>query len=188
MNRIVGRVLLICLACLLAFLMTGLLASCRQEPAPLLDYDYSGWTKLNGEPITEPIPGHSSGVRTIYVNETGREVTVSNESGRKSWDYPEGTVIIKEVALPAETAAAGEASTLLGMIKDTGHPRAQGNWVWVMRNARTGEESIFDTEFCITCHADANERRTADAMEPVGVPNPDRDFRDYVFYPYAPEE
>ena len=77
---------------------------------------------------------------------------------------------------------------VLGMIKGPNHPLQQGGWVWVMRNPRTGEETVFDSEFCVTCHADANERRTPDDRLPIGVPNPDRAFRDYVFYPYFAAE
>ena len=163
---------------------TAFLCACSRTSRPLLEYDYPDWTQLHDEPITEPIPGHSSGIRTMYINPTGTAVTVTEGEARTVWDYPDGTVIIKEVAMPTEAGAAGEPSMLLGMIKDPAHPQAQGEWVWVMRNPHTGEETIFDSEFCITCHADANERRTADDPLPIGIPNPDRAFRDYVFYPY----
>jgi hypothetical protein len=164
------------------------LAGCSRPAEAMLDYDYSKWTRLDDQPITEPIPGHSSGVRTIYMNDTGRGVTVTDQSGRIVWDYPVGTVIIKEVAMETDAGTPGDPSMILGMIKEPDNPREQGGWLWIMRNPRSGEETVFDTEFCITCHADANERRTVEDTVPIGVPNPDREFRDYVFYPYHGEK
>ncbi|MBU8913587.1 MAG: cytochrome P460 family protein [Spirochaetales bacterium] len=69
----------------------------------------------------------------------------------------------------------------LGMVKNAERPDSQGGWLWLTRNPRTDEEKIFDSEYCVTCHVDVNERRTATDLIPSGEPNPDRDF---VFYPY----
>ncbi len=168
------------------FLTMLVLGSCESEPPVFLDDDFTAWTQLNADSITATIPGHGSGVRNIFINDTGTGVTATRSAARTIWDYPEGTVIVKTVAAPGASQSPSETTILLGMVKNADHPDNQGGWIWLTRNPRTGEEMIFDSEYCVTCHVDANERRTATHLIPTGVPNPDREFRDFVFHPYYP--
>lgn len=164
--------------------------SCAPEQLPMLDADFSGWTQLNTDPISASIPGHGNAIRNIFINDIGTGVTKEVIDGRVTWTYPEGTIIIKTATppAPAEGSAAPSQTErpamLLGMVKQSDNPRNQGGWVWLTRDPRTGEERVFDSEYCVTCHADANERRSPTDRIPTGIPNPDREFRDFVFYPY----
>jgi len=161
-----------------------LASSCDNSPAPLLGEDFSSWTEITTEPITLDIPGHGGSARRIFINDIGTKVTTHVEGTRTVWDYPDGTIILKTTAAFLPDGSPGTTTMLLGMVKDPGNRLSQGDWVWVTRDPSTGAERIFDTEFCITCHVDANETRTVDDPVPVGVPNPDREFREFVFYPY----
>ncbi len=172
----------------LLFLTLLVLVSCDSEQPVLLGDDFSGWTQLNAAPITATIPGHGSSIRNIFVNDVGTGVTTTTSGPRIVWNYPEETVIIKTVAAPGESGYSAETTMLLGMVKNSEHPDSQGGWIWLTRDPRTGEEMIFQSEYCVTCHADANERRTTTDRIPTGVPNPDREFRDFVFFPYFPDE
>ena len=82
----------------------------------------------------------------------------------------------------AEVDPDKEPFQLTIMIKDREHPSARGGWIWLVKDTRTGEEKIIDIEFCITCHANANE------PHPYGDMNKNAEFRDYVFFPGRFEE
>ena len=172
----------------LVMLTVIVLGSCENEQPPLLGDDFSSWSQLNDEVITADIPGHGSSIRNIFINDVGTGVTTVTSGARILWEYPRDTVIIKTVTVPGESESSAETTMLLGMVKDPGHKDNQGGWIWLTRDPRTGEEMIFASEYCVTCHADANERRTSTDRIPTGVPNPDREFRDFVFFPYYPPE
>jgi len=156
-----------------------LLGGCHQgQGRPLLPADYAGWARTTEEILDYPIPGHEDRGRRIYINPRGRQVRVGSESGRVSWSYPEGTVIIKEIFGGLEIREADKPVMLTAMVKDPEHPQARGGWVWVMKDLSAGDERIIDWEFCIDCHANANE------PHPYGDKNEANEFRDYVFFPY----
>jgi hypothetical protein len=62
------------------------------------------------------------------------------------------------------------------MVKEPGDPRAKCGWLWITKE-QGGEERVFEGNFCVTCHANANERH------PYFDGNPREEFRDYVFFP-----
>ena len=64
------------------------------------------------------------------------------------------------------------------MLKRPGHPQARAGWLWIVKDIPSGKETIISEEFCVTCHANANERH------PYGDRNPTEDFRDFLFFPY----
>ncbi|RPJ03990.1 MAG: hypothetical protein EHM28_14230, partial [Spirochaetaceae bacterium] len=69
-------------------------------------------------------------------------------------------------------------TSLTVMIKSPDDPRARGGWLWIVKNPATNRETVMRNQFCITCHANANE------SHPYGDKNPNREFRDYVFFVY----
>ena len=91
---------------------------------------------------------------------------------------------MKEVYPIVDPAPEDRPTLLLGMIKNPDEPAARGGWVWVLRFVDTGEERLFDNEYCVTCHSDANEVRRSDAVYQIGEHNDDGEFRDFVFFPY----
>ena len=159
----------------------ALLSSCTNTDtdSPLIPRDYSGWEKTVEEMLTYEIPGHTLDARVIYINDKGTEVAAKDVDGRISYDYPTGTVFLKE-NYPTQDSQDVDNYTV--MIKDPTHPKSRGGWVWVLRIGEDGKERIFEDEFCFTCHQNANERH------PYGDKNADREFRDYVFYPWTEEK
>ncbi len=89
---------------------------------------------------------------------------------------PVVTVIVKEVYASAKPMPEDEPIQLTIMAKQPQDPRAQGGWVWVTKDLPDGKEAVFMGNFCITCHANANEKH------PYGDGNPNEEFRDYVFF------
>jgi Cytochrome P460 len=147
----------------------------KETAVKLVPTDYSQWKHPVEEMLTYEIPGHTLDARLIYINEIGTGVTAGEVNGQVRYDYPVGTIVLKE---NYETPESEIPKNITVMIKDPSHPDAKGGWVWIAKNVGTGEETIFDEEFCITCHQNANERH------PYGDKNSSREYRDYVFYPW----
>ena len=157
----------------------GLLSGCAEEPqVPLVPTDYLSWSSTVDEVLEYQIPGHTQALRKIYINRIGTSVVPEVIEGRVSYDYPEGTVLLKENFTNADDA---KPNNITVMIKDAKNPDGRGGWVWVNKNVATGNEHVFSNEFCFSCHQNANERH------PYGDLNSKREFRDYVYYPWSPD-
>ena len=153
-------------------------ASCSRAPSVHVPADYATWNLTTDRTLDYPIPGHMDHLRRIYINPTGEgATTTTNPSGRVVWDYPPGTIIVKEIYQREGYDDESVPNSLTVMIKASDHPRARKGWVWLVTSPGAEEATIIDQEFCVTCHADANERH------PYGDANPDREFRDCVFFP-----
>lgn len=167
------------MAVLSAALLATLIAACvSKEEGPLVPEDYRAWTRWPEEPLRYPIPGHLSNARVVFMNELGFQVEVTPDGDRLRDDYPEGTIIIKEVHTGLEADVDAEPAELTVMVKSPDHELALGGWIWLRKDPRTGQESIIDYALCVDCHADANE------PHPYGDENPRGEFRDYVFFPF----
>jgi hypothetical protein len=167
-------------AWLLPMLIAALtLTACeKQQPRPLLSEDYEGWGSTTRLILDYPVPGHENRGRRIFINTEGTEATTRSEGGRVFWDYPPGTIVLKEIYANLDIEEGERPIMLTGMVKDPEHPRARGGWIWVVKDLGSGSEQIIDWEFCVDCHANANE------PHPYGDRNEDNEFRDYVFFPY----
>ena len=174
-----------------ATLCSAALLACVDVSINRLDIEYKTWETTTDIALVETIPGHSSGRRKIYINKIGTEVTVplgnASRSGGEGWDYPSGTIIVKEVYSVVDPEPGDEPGLLLGMIKEPDSAAARGGWIWVLRVVETGEERLFDNEYCVTCHSDANEVRRSDAVYQIGEANDEGEFRDFVFFPFRPQ-
>lgn len=159
------------------------LISCNRDDgskASFIPDDYSSWTKLNREELNYPIPGHMNNYRTVYINKTGEDPDITERGDELSYSFPEGTIIVKEVYHGLEIEEEDKPFQLTVMIKDPNNSQARGGWLWVVKDLATNEETVFTHEFCVTCHANANEKH------PYGDENPKEEFRDYVFFaPYV---
>ncbi|MFP4362980.1 MAG: cytochrome P460 family protein [Spirochaetia bacterium] len=159
--------------------IVSVLSSCEGTEEPeLIKIEYQDWEQTTDEELNYMIPGHMDRYRIIYINNIGTQVQPEEQGGRTVWDYPEGTIIMKEVYSESTIEEGEEPVALTAMIKDSDDPRARGGWVWVMCNIEAGTERVFEEEFCVTCHANAN------TQHPYGEGNPEAEFRDYVFFPY----
>jgi len=154
------------------------LASCSASKKATIyaTADYPSWKRTTDLVLDYPIPGHQNRLRIPRMNDMGFTVKPTMEGGKRHWDFPEGTVIVKEV-YRTPTPARGEPPIQLTiMVKAPKDLNAQGGWLWITQNLPDGAEAVFMGNFCITCHANANEKH------PYGDGNPSEEFRDYVYF------
>lgn len=153
--------------------------ACQQkEPSQLTPDDYRSWNKTTDTVFNYPVPGHENHFRVIYINDIGNSVQPTQKNGRRIYDYPKGTIIVKEIYQGLEQSKNGEEPIQLAvMIKDSEHPKSRAGWLWIAVTYATKEERIIDYEFCVDCHANANE------PHPYGDKNPNSDYRDCVYFP-----
>lgn len=164
---------------LTAAVLGAVLISCNRDNEGkdgLTPDGYTNWTRLNREELNYPIPGHMSNYRTAYINERGENPDITEQGDELSYSFPEGTVIVKEVYHGLEIEKDDKPFQLTVMIKDPKNAQARAGWLWVVKDLETDEETVFAHEFCVTCHANANENH------PYGDGNPKEEFRDYVFF------
>jgi predicted small lipoprotein YifL len=160
--------------------LLGICACKDGEQGPLIppSSEYQSWEQTIGVILDYPIPGHEDNSRRIFINRAGTEVAVQRRQNKVYWDYPRGTIIIKEIFQGLEHKEADLPFQITAMIKDPEDPRSRGGWLWVAKNLETEEETVVDWEFCVDCHANANE------PHPYGDKNEAGEFRDYVYFPY----
>jgi hypothetical protein len=156
----------------------GAFSCARPAPKSLVPADYAAWERTSARDLDYPVPGHEENRRRIYLNPAGEQVRVTERQGRAWWDYPEGTVLVKEIYAGLQPRPGEAPFQLTVMIKQPKDPRARGGWLWVVRDTAGGQEKVIDYEFCFDCHANANE------PHPYADRNPKGEFRDYVFFPY----
>jgi hypothetical protein len=162
-----------------AIVLGLILAAAAATATPLLPADYTRWQKTTAAVLDFPIPGHLDNFRVIYINTTGTTVQPASVSGKVRWEYPKGTIILKEVFAGLQTPASdAKPLRLYAMIKDPGNPKAKGGWLWVVKDVATKKETVYDSAFCIDCHSYANTKH------PYGDKNPNAEFRDGVYYPW----
>jgi hypothetical protein len=164
----------------LILIVTVIVAACRQqkEIGPLVPADYRAWQQTTAQILDYPVPGHENNCRRIYINDAGAQVEPVTENGRVVYDYPDGTIIVKEIYEGLEHPPAdAEPTSLTVMLKQPAHPQARNGWLWIVKDGPDGEERIIEYDLCNTCHANANE------PHPYGDGNPQAAFRDYVYFP-----
>jgi hypothetical protein len=162
------------------------ISACEQAPEiPAIPEDYRTWRQTTDIVFDYPVPGHEDHFRKIYINPLGENFTIVEKNNRSYCEFPEGTIIVKEIYANLNVPAPQTLPVLLAvMIKNSAHPEARSGWLWLSQNYDTKETNIIDYEFCVDCHANANERH------PYGDKNPDEEFRDFVFFPpqHAPSQ
>ena len=143
---------------LVALAAAGVLtAGCASITAPFRDADprwaeYEGWTRVTGEPSTGASPGLGTvhkgpeGYRLVYVNDVGRDVI----TGDGPYDYPEGTVVVKEQYADEAAYLSGKGADVTVSLKVANVEGADGaNWQWA--EGYKGEAG--DSAFCSGCHS-----------------------------------
>jgi len=148
--------------------------------APLLPSKWSTWARTTDAVLNYRIPGHEDHFRIPFINEIGTRVTTTLKDGRQVWEYPKGTIIVKEAYQGLTAPAPGEKPIrLYGMIKDPKNMKARGGWVWVLRDLNANRETVIDSPLCIDCHGYAN------GAHMYGDKNPKAENRDFVYFPYV---
>ncbi|MBD3304940.1 hypothetical protein GF339_01150 [candidate division KSB3 bacterium] len=159
-------------------MILGCVGCQKQEEVPAIPAEYRDWTITNDIALDYPIPGHEDNCRVIYINPTGEQVQPTEHQGRVVYDYPEGTIIVKEVYEGLEEPEEGEEPmSLTVMIKAPQHPQSRAGWLWIVTSSASGQQQIIERDFCVDCHANANE------SHPYADKNVSNEFRDYVYFP-----
>jgi hypothetical protein len=162
----------------IAFVLLSVTAAAAPA-APLLPAKYATWEKPTTTSLNYPIPGHLDNYRVIFINKTGTTVQAAAVSGKVRWDFPKGTIILKEVYAGLQTPAKdAKPIRLYAMVKNPGNPKAKAGWLWVVKELATGRETVYDSAFCVDCHAYANGKHL------YGDKNPNAEFRDGVYFPW----
>ncbi len=155
------------------------LISCQKKEVsvPVVPGNYKDWT-VTAADLNYPIPGHENHYRKIFINPKGEEVQITENNGRIFYNYPGGTVVIKEIYPTLSPEKGTKPISLTVMIKDPDNPKSRDGWVWIVKDLEKNSEKIIDYEFCFDCHTNANEPHQ------YGDGNPDGEFRDYLFFPF----
>ena len=156
------------------------LFACQQQESLFVpsSEEYRIWKSPTTVELNYVVPGHLEQYRKIYINDIGYNVQPTEKGDHRTYTYPEGTMIVKEIyddLIPP--AKEEEPVSLTVMIKNSQHPKAQRGWLWIVKDVQTREERIIDYQLCCDCHANANE------PHPYGDTNPTGSDRDYVFFP-----
>jgi hypothetical protein len=153
------------------------MAGCAARQTPeYATADYHSWRRTTDVVLDYPIPGHQDRFRIPRMNGIGFSARPTPDGGKLRWDFPNGTVIVKEVYATTRPAPGERPIQLTIMVKAPKDVHSQGGWLWITRDLPDGKEAVFAGNFCITCHANANEKH------PYGDGNPREDFRDYVYF------
>ena len=155
------------------------LSGCKKEETArlIVPDNYSNWA-ITADNLNYPIPGHEKHFRRVFINPVGEKVTTEKKNGRLFYNYPKGTIIIKEIYPSLKPKPETKPISLSVMIKDPDNPKSRDGWIWIVKDLKKNTEKIIDYEFCYDCHTNANE------PHPYGDGNPNGDFRDDVFFPY----
>ena len=149
----------------------------NEKAISMVPEDYSGWT-VTADNLNYPIPGHENHFRRVLINPKGEEVSLTMKDGKDYYNYPKGTIVIKEIYPTLNPKKEDKPVSLTVMIKDPENPKSRDGWVWVVKDLNKNTEKIIDYEFCFDCHTNANEPHQ------YGDGNPKGEFRDYLFFPY----
>lgn len=137
------------------------------ETTPISHYweGYQTWYKTTGN---LPVTGDETrflggkhrgeeGYRVIYINDKG----AATNKGKAPYQYPEGTVVVKEQYKNKEGFKSGSKPDLTIMIKlAKGASRPTGDWGYITdfrRKIHSGKSS--NAEFCGGCHRAANLKK-----------------------------
>ena len=120
--------------------------------------DYKSWTKITeGEPSTGDsmalggVHMGTEGYRDVYVNDIGLEMI----TGDGPYDFPEGTVVVKEQFASKADWEAGEGAQHTISLKVADNPgTASEDWNWAAGYTGKVKAHIADPN-CVACHTAA---------------------------------
>ncbi|MFK7996622.1 MAG: cytochrome P460 family protein [Granulosicoccus sp.] len=148
--------------------VTGLLAGCASMTAPFRDADprwadYKNWTQVTADEVSTGNPTNflggvhmgDEGYREVYVNDIAKETLY----GSAPYNYPEGSVIVKEqYANKADWEAGRNASHTVSIKVSASESSDKRDWMWADSFKGVAKES----EFCAGCHSIAELRVQGD--------------------------
>lgn len=115
--------------------------------------NYQQWAKLNQRPITGDHTGFlgdlhrgREGVREVYVNDIGASTAQQSQG---PYDYPVGTIIVKEQYKSMDHWKEREGAALTIMVKVADStPNSPNDWRW----SRGYSSHAKEDPFCSGCH------------------------------------
>lgn len=148
--------------------LTGVLAGCATLTAPFRDpdprwADYKNWTRVTETHVSTGNPTNflggvhngEEGYREVYVN----DIAEATMLGSAPYNYPEGSVIVKEQYASKEDWEAGRGAAHTISIKVSQSETSQkSDWKW----ADSIKGAVKDSEFCAGCHSIAELRAQGD--------------------------
>lgn len=135
------------------------IAGCASLTSPFRDpderwADYKSWTKITegrtgtGDPtgFIGAVHKGPEGYRDVYVNAVGKEAI----EGSAPYNYPAGTVIVKEQFDDKAAWESGSKPGITVSLKVTdSHAPDKANWIWSDSYKGTAGQSAF----CSSCHS-----------------------------------
>ena len=132
-----------------------MVAGCATVTAPFRDVDerwknYKNWTQVNDEPTSGASPGMGAthkgptGYRLVFVNDVGKDVLL----GDGPYQYPKGTVVVKEQYDTLAAAKAGSDPQVMVSLKVSTASGGADDWQW----AEGLKATASDNAFCSGCH------------------------------------
>jgi len=155
--------------------MTSIASCGKTERPPLLPAGYGNWRTTTDVRLDYPIPGHEDRFRVIRMNEKGFQFS-GGASAPGGFAFPEGTIIAKDIYAVSNPGPDDKPVMVTAMVKAKSDPDARGGWLWVVKDLGKDAETVMTGDFCVRCHANANE------AHPYGWKNPGAAFADYVFF------
>jgi len=151
-----------------ALTLTTLLAGCATLTAPFRDpdprwADYKNWTRVTETHVSTGNPTNflggvhqgDGGFREVYVNDIAKDTLY----GSAPYNYPEGSVIVKEQYANEEDWAAGvNAGHTVSIKVSQSETSKKEDWMWADSLKGVAKES----EFCAGCHSIAELRAKGD--------------------------
>lgn len=147
---------------------TALIAGCASLTAPFRDADprwadYKNWTKVTAEGPSTGNPTNflggvhmgDEGYREVYVNDIAKETLM----GSAPYNYPEGSVIVKEqYASKADWEAGRKPAHTVSIKVSQSETATKEDWMWT----DSYKGSVGESEFCAGCHSIAEVRGNGD--------------------------
>ena len=116
--------------------------------------DYTGWVKVNSQTIT----GDETGVLgKAHAGAAGFREVYANSAGAAGPPYAEGSIIVKD-SFKNDGGNKGDLAAVTIMVKrESGYDSDNGDWEYIMLNAKMKNQAQGKLSSCIACHAAAED-------------------------------
>lgn len=148
--------------------LAGVLAGCATITAPFRDpdprwADYKNWTRVTETHVSTGnqtnflggVHRGDEGYREVYVNDIAKDTLL----GSAPYNYPEGSVIVKEqYANKADWEAGRGAAHTVSIKVSQSETSQESDWMW----ADSFKGQVKESAFCAGCHSISELRGQGD--------------------------
>ena len=104
---------------------TAAFAACSaRAPTVYATPDYHSWQRTTNVVLDYPIPGHQDRFRIPRMNAVGFTAAPTMVNGKRRWEFPDGTVIAKEVYATSRPSPGAAPVQLTIMVKAPRDPHS----------------------------------------------------------------